>query len=322
MEISRKQAELLREYVQLHHDLCVAHEDLRKHGLIEALARFQVEKMLQLEINEALHAELKGTQSRTQFTKTDDHLVVAALRQRHITVQSALKRGALSQKLDFLALHIYDNIGLFSSVVEGIRTSLRTGKEFHLETQVFEGSYKELYLKLIRDMAFLGMFDDIAIGNAGSKIFFKMHPYPQLKNFFQGEMYERYVCRVLERSLMSAGCPHRILSSVKVILPYGEQHELDLVGVVGDVLLWVEIKAHNKIDEDLAKYLVIGKALKSSKDTFSIVLRESSKQKNEAFNKVLKEVTIVDHRDLESHCKSVAERLSKGKSAQKRRRFS
>ncbi len=96
------------------------------------------------------------------------------------------------------------------------------------------------------------------------KLFADAPVSPLAINFFTGEWLELFALKAVRDFAMRAGLEVYPLSHVGVVLPNGDQFELDLVFTLGADLAWVEAKTGNDFERLLPKYRAISEMICSS----------------------------------------------------------
>lgn len=104
---------------------------------------------------------------------------------------------------------------------------------------------------------------------------------PRIVNMINGRWLELAILDVLEMLVLQSKAERTDIGySVRVMAPYKREHELDLVAVIDDLLVWVELKTSHKIGKCIGRYRKIAAHLSIPPDHAVLVCSEPQQRTN------------------------------------------
>jgi hypothetical protein len=102
-----------------------------------------------------------------------------------------------------------------------------------------------------------------------------------IRRFFDGEWFERYVCYRLNQFFQAQGWQYQYLKNPRIRFPNGDRAELDLFWLVQGQPLWIECKTSKEYESFLKKYSDYRKRLGMAPSRSILMVLEASEDQAE-----------------------------------------
>ncbi|NOZ85724.1 MAG: hypothetical protein GXP49_05595 [Deltaproteobacteria bacterium] len=122
-------------------------------------------------------------------------------------------------------------------------------------------------------------------------LFAKVNSIPRALNFFSGGWLERYVKTTIEESIKLASHPIKLnysyLKNPQIVLPNGNDFELDIIYKIEDEIFWCEAKSGD-YQKYVQKYSNMSKLLNIDEDHSFMILTDISEGGAKALKSIFK----------------------------------
>lgn len=229
--------------------------------------------------------EIKNEQT---IQVNDINLILKFLANRNIQVKTFQTDEEIDDVLDNIALFIGNRYNKVKKVYNSIKSKLNSGSGFRLDlknaTQE-EVSYSCQLCNSLYQIAFLSEYKYFK--SPQFLIYAKPNRIPTAINFFTGQWLERFIKTEVKKTIRNLERPVKFayLTNPQIILPNGDDFELDVIFSIDDEIFWFEAKTgeyQNYVD----KYSRMAKLMHlDSKHSF-MVLTEVNESNCAALKKV------------------------------------
>lgn len=144
-----------------------------------------------------------------------------------------------------------------------------------------------------------GMLSSYRYDRPKQELVLEVQPRSDIRKFFTGIWFERYVYQVVVKVLRQEGSDYSVLMNPQVLLPNGDRFEFDLLFLVEGQPLWCECKTGRGINKDLVKYSKHRQTLGVPKERSLLVMLGYSATQSEALER-LWEMTAASERSVEA----------------------
>lgn len=194
--------------------------------------------------------------AKTKISKTPvPQAAIDRLAAMDIKVENYSKpKGAVDQVFDRLALFLGDYYSILACLYAELKRAMhsRTRLRFSLKSKCPE--------EIARSNQFMTMLRQASLAYdyhySKEKKFLQagLHEREDIRRFFDGEWFERYVCLKLNQFFQAQGWQYQCLKNVQIQFPTGDRAELDLFWSVQGQPLWIECKTGRDYDSYLRRY--------------------------------------------------------------------
>ncbi|MBM4413932.1 MAG: hypothetical protein FJ040_10890 [Chloroflexi bacterium] len=192
-------------------------------------------------------------------------IIQSLLESRGISIKSLPTVKQIDPVHDEIARLIGSKYYTVAPLLDHIKRTMQLGHTFtfNLSQQSQQGIADiTLVARKLHELAFLTQFHY----QKAPKCLLSARPntHPDIQNFFSGDWLERYVKQMLENiaNETRADCAE-IMTNPQIMLPNGDNFELDLLAFVNQRLYWVECKT-GAYQEHISKYSRFAQILKLS----------------------------------------------------------
>jgi len=193
------------------------------------------------------------------------------LTSRNIVVKNYHEQDSTDKIIDELALFIGERFKNVFRLHELIRKNLSTGDTFALNlsssSQTEVGDSTNLCNKLY-SYAFLSSY---RYAKSSKMIYASVQRNGKVINFFTGGWFERYVYQKISDLLIKSKLKFTHLANPQIILPSGDDFELDLLFLIENQPLWVECKT-GEYQAYVQKYSNVRKILNIPKNRSVLII--------------------------------------------------
>lgn len=222
----------------------------------------------------------------------DVELAIAQLQTRGITVYKYHQPKSQDAIFDKLALHLGKHYANFKELYRRLKRSAG-GEPFQLNLQ--NRTQEEIsnftnFCSILYQNSFLSYYhycraDKFIKGNVQNR--------GDVKNFFTGLWFERFIYQVVSQIITSKGLSYTCLINSQIQFSNGNRFELDLFFLIDEKPLWIECKTGQDYNEHLRKYSAHRNTLAVSKErTFLVILDIPESQTTTLTN--LWDITVVN----------------------------
>ncbi len=203
----------------------------------------------------------------TPTTETEDDLVEAFLNSRGITIKTRKPEDSADGVIDSLSIFMGERYSALRNILIKIKRSMQTGAPIteHISKLTQEDiSNVCQFCSRLHSIAFLEQYKYFR--SPQYTIRAKTTTLPRAQMFFGGQWLERFTLQMLKQahSIAQAEAGDTIqfqyLINPQVILPNGDDFELDIIAIIGDVPLWIEAKSGD-YQQHVQKYSRLAKQL-------------------------------------------------------------
>ncbi len=180
--------------------------------------------------------------------------------------------------LDTIALFMGSRYDSIKPVYDKIKSNLNTGRGFRLDlknvTQVNVGNLCQLCTSL-HQIAFLSEYKYLK--SPQFLLTGKPNRIPTAINFFTGQWLERFIKTQVIKSINQLNRPFKFayLNNPQIILPNGDDFELDIIFSIEEEFFWFETKTGD-YQNYVEKYSKVAKIMKLNKEHCFMILSEVS----------------------------------------------
>ena len=227
------------------------------------------------EINSDIESESNiDTNPNYSIKEIDVDILIDKLQDNNITVKTHVQEN---NSLDHIACFMGDRYSEIKKVYETIKRHLNRPNGFHLNLKNATQSEITASCQLctnLYDIAFLSEYKY----DKSPKYFIHATPnkIPIAINFLTGHWLEIFIRKTIQDSLNSlhTDIEYTYLINPQIILPNGNDFELDVVFLVNDEIYWVEGKTGN-YQQYINKYSDMANILKLDKNHSFMVLTDT-----------------------------------------------
>jgi DNA-directed RNA polymerase subunit H (RpoH/RPB5) len=259
-------------------------------ALEQIASSYQGEASEQKQIVEALSnfLPIKEVESGKDDDLVPDNVLMKFLELRNIQVKTMPTVDAADDIINSLAEFLGKNYDALRDILAQIKRNMQFGGAFSLSIKKY--SQKNIssicqFCTRLHEVAFLEQYK-----------YFKAPQYiirakttalPKAQNFFSGIWLERFVLLSVQKvvNLVSNELNQKLqfsyLLNPQIILPNGDDFELDLLFHINDCFYWIEAKSGN-YQQHISKYSKISKILKLDYEHSIMVLTDISSEKSSA----------------------------------------
>ncbi len=234
--------------------------------------------------------------------------LVEFLARRKIEVKAFPQVDEGDEVLDRLAQHIGSRYGAVKKLLDSIKWSLRNDKPINLslknERQEVVSNCCQI-ASMLHEIAFFTRYRY----ERSPKCLLRAEPsrFPRAINFFTGGWLERYIKSEVLSAMSRAqpGKPVYVLQGAQIVLPNGDDFELDLLAGSGDETYWFEVKSGD-YQQYVQKYARMSSLLGLGPSHSIMVLADLSRSTASAIARLFR-MTVVSIADVPSFLESLFE---------------
>lgn len=230
----------------------------------------------------------EDTNEKEEKPVNDINQIFRFLVSRNIQIKTFQTDEEIDDVLDNIALFMGNRYNKIKKVYNIIKSKLNTGTDFRLDlknaTQE-EVNYSCQLCNYLHQIAFLSEYKYFK----SPKFLLTGRPnrIPTAINFFTGQWLERFIKTEVKNSIRKLEAPIKFayLTNPQIILPNGDDFELDVLFSIDEEIFWFEAKTgdyQNYVD----KYSRMSKLLQLDKNHAFMVLTEVSEQNCIALKKI------------------------------------
>jgi len=234
-----------------------------------------------------------------------DDKVEAFLNSRGITIKVRKPEDAADNLIDGLSSFLGERYSALRGVLTKIKRSMHAGRGF--SEHIAKLSQDDIssvcqFCSRLHAIAFLE--DYKYLKSPRYEIHAKTTTLPKAQMFFGGQWLERYTLQKLKEAhaIVQAETEERIelqyLINPQIILPNGDDFELDLIAVVGDSPIWIEAKSGD-YQQHVQKYSRLAGQLGLDYSHAMMVLTDVSDDRCEALSSLFS-MSVTNLNTLES----------------------
>ncbi|BBE31751.1 hypothetical protein OSSY52_18920 [Tepiditoga spiralis] len=131
----------------------------------------------------------------------------------------------------------------------------------------------------------------------------KVNKIPEAINFLNGEWFERYlklkVIKSLEMNKQNKKIKYSYIKNPQIILPNGDDFELDLMFKIDDEIFWIEAKT-GEYQNSLKKYSKIKKMLNLKRKNVFVVLTKNLEDRMKSALSTMFDVNVINIKEFEN----------------------
>jgi len=167
------------------------------------------------------------------------------LNSRNIRIKAIKENEDADAVLDKIALYIGKRYNLVKDLIANIKRSLNTGRTFRMDLKNYSQEEIASITQLCSNLHQIAFLQEYKYFKSPNYVLYACpNRIPKVINFFTGGWLERYVKKSVEEIISS--CKEKLSCSYimnpQVILPNGDDFELDLVFRIEDEFFWFEAK--------------------------------------------------------------------------------
>jgi Domain of unknown function (DUF1887) len=166
----------------------------------------------------------------------------------------AKPKGAVDPIFDRLALFLGDYYAVLACLYAELKRAMhtKTRLRFNLKGKCPEEIARSTQLMTLLREASLAY--DYHYSKERKFLQAGLHEREDIRRFFNGEWFERYVCQKLNQFFQAQGWQHQYLKNAQIQFSTGDRAELDLFWLVEGQPLWIECKTGRDYDSYLKRY--------------------------------------------------------------------
>ncbi|BBE31767.1 hypothetical protein OSSY52_19080 [Tepiditoga spiralis] len=131
----------------------------------------------------------------------------------------------------------------------------------------------------------------------------KVNKIPEAINFLNGEWFERYlklkVIKSLEMNKQNKKIKYSYIKNPQIILPNGDDFELDLMFKIDDEIFWIEAKT-GEYQNSLKKYSKIKKMLNLKRKNVFVVLTKNLEDRMKSALSTMFDMNVINIKEFEN----------------------
>jgi hypothetical protein len=202
--------------------------------------------------------EIKYTEAKEQ-TKNDPNVIISFLESRGIKIKNVPAEDASADVINSLSKYLGENYDSLRELLAIIKRKMQQGAQFSLLLKKY--AQRDIatvcnFCTRLYNVAFLEEYKYYKSPQYLIKA--RTTTLPTAQNFFSGRWLECFVLQVVQKCAKSSELSY--LLNPSIILPNGDDFELDLIFSVGDCFFWIESKSGD-YQQHISKYSKIAKLL-------------------------------------------------------------
>ncbi len=243
--------------------------------------------------------DMPQTNTNTEETNMYPGGIIEFLKQKNITIKNIKTEVEADKILDDIALYMGNNYSKIKKVYELIKRHMNTGAYFNIILKNFtqdEISSITYFGHQLHQIAFLEEYKYLR--SPEYKLMGKVNRIPGVLNFFSGGWLERYVKKTIIDILENIPVRYSCLTNPQIILPNGNDFELDILFRIENEIFWFEAKTGD-YQRYVQKYAKVAKILGLNKNNAYMILTDIAENTAQAL-KTLFGMNVVDVNNFKS----------------------
>ncbi len=240
-----------------------------------------------------------------KIERAKDDILVEFLESKNIQVKTLPSEDAADDVINSLADFLGSNYDGLRELLSTIKRNMQIGGNFTLSIKKY--SQKNIscicqFCTKLHEIAFLEQYKYFKAPQYVIRA--KTTALPKAQNFFSGIWLERFVLLSVQKAValvsndLNKKLQFSYLLNPQVVLPNGDDFELDLLFRVNDCFYWIEAKSGD-FQQHIRKYSKISKILNLDYEHSIMVLTDISPEKSDALTSLFS-MNVYSLRQLES----------------------
>jgi len=168
------------------------------------------------------------------------------LNSRNIRIKSIKEEEESDEILDRIALFMGNRYSHIKNFYQCVKRNLNTEKSFKLDLKNYKPEEITSITQLCSDLYQIAFLEEYKYYKSLKTLYAKVNRIPKAINFFTGSWLEYYVKLAVIEAIKSISHPipvnYSYLKNPKIILPNGNEFELDIIFKIKDEYFWFEAK--------------------------------------------------------------------------------
>jgi len=214
----------------------------------------------------------------------------AYLLSRSIQIKSRPPSDPADEVIDSLSLYLGEHYDALASLLRKIKRAMQTGARI---TECLKGRTQQevgavcQFCTRLQEVAFLEQYQYFK--SPDFRICAKTTTLPRAQRFFGGQWLERYILRKVRTihgqiaSEVGGGIGFEYLINPQIILPNGDDFELDVLAAIGASIYWIEAKTGD-YQQHVSKYSRFARLLGLDYDHSLMVLTDIPENRCDALS--------------------------------------
>lgn len=230
---------------------------------------------------------------------------------RGIAIKVLAAEDAADQVIDSLSLFLGERYEALSGVLTKIKRAMQTGApitESLKGTPQLDISSVCQFCTRLSELAFLEQYQ-----YQRSPIYLiraKTTTLPKAQRFFGGQWLERFILQKVKTvhdqiAAESEGLPFEYLINPQIVLPNGDDFELDILAAFGPHIVWIEAKSGD-YQQHVAKYAKFARLIGLNHDHALMVLADAPAERCDALSSLFS-MTVCNLHNFEGKLLSVVQ---------------
>lgn len=234
---------------------------------LETIADYLIDKQV------AINKENKNSFYKLSYIKTDENEFVndfseieEFLNSKNIKIKSIKDEDEEDEILDKIALFMGNRYSHIKNLYQHIKRTLNTGKSFTLNLKNYKQEEIASITQLCNNLHEIAFLEEYKYHKSPQYILnAKVNRIPKAINFLTGGWLEHYIKVAVIKAIQSISHPvsvnYSYLKNPKIILPNGDDFELDIIFKIENEYFWLEAKTGD-YQRYINKYSEVAEILK------------------------------------------------------------
>ena len=206
------------------------------------------------------------------------------LNSKNVRIKTLKESEEADSVLDRIALYIGKRYPLVKDLIMNIKRSLNTGRTFRMDLKNYSQEEIASITQLCSNLYQIAFLQEYKYFKSPDyRLFASPNRIPKVINFFTGGWLERYIKNAVIEMISS--CKEKLsysyIMNPQVILPNGDDFELDLIFRIEDEFFWFEAKTGD-YQRYVDKYSRMAKILNLDEDHAYMILTDITRDSAQA----------------------------------------
>jgi hypothetical protein len=235
--------------------------------------------------------DIKDKSSKSSTSVERSQSIELFLTSKGISIKALRKEDESDEVLDNIALFIGDRFTLVKKLYRKIKKNLNSRKSFKLDLKSANQDEISSITQLCTKLHQIAFLDEYRYYKSPQYyLFAKVNPIPKSLNFFSGGWLERYIKRAVEKSIQAVSdrvkLKYSYMKNPQIILPNGNDFELDLIYQIEGEIFWFEAKTGD-YQRHIQKYSNMANILKlDHRHSFMILAEGATEDKVKVLRRI------------------------------------
>ncbi len=201
------------------------------------------------------------------------------LNSKNIRIKTLKENDDADSVLDKIALYIGKRYSLVKDLMMNMKRSLNTGRTFRMDLKNYSQEEISSITQLCSNLYQIAFLQEYKYFRSPDyRLFASPNRIPKVINFFTGGWLERYIKNAVIEIILS--CEEKLsysyIMNPQIMLPNGDDFELDLMFRIEDSFFWFEAKTGD-YQRYVDKYSRVAKILNLDRDHAYMILTDITK---------------------------------------------